>query len=47
MQEPGAFFAVETRFEPNTFIIATAKLNGLAVVTTDENFEKYGHTVLS
>jgi PIN domain nuclease of toxin-antitoxin system len=29
------------------FIIATAKLNDLAVVTTDENFEKYGLTVLS
>jgi len=29
------------------FIIATAKLNELAVVTTDENFEKYGVTVLS
>jgi PIN domain nuclease of toxin-antitoxin system len=29
------------------FIIATAKLNNLAVVTTDENFEKYGLTVLS
>jgi len=28
------------------FIIATAKLNDLAVVTTDENFEKYGLTVL-
>jgi PIN domain nuclease of toxin-antitoxin system len=28
------------------FIIATAKLNELAVVTTDENFEKYGLTVL-
>ena len=29
------------------FIIATAKLNDLVVVTTDENFEKYGLTVLS
>jgi PIN domain nuclease of toxin-antitoxin system len=29
------------------FIIATAKLNDLAVVTADENFEKYGVTVLS
>lgn len=29
------------------FIIATAKMNDLAVVTTDENFEKYGVTVLS
>ena len=29
------------------FIIATAKLNELAVVTTDENFEKYGPTVLN
>ena len=28
------------------FIIATAKLNDLAVVTRDENFEKYGLTVL-
>ena len=28
------------------FIIATAKLNDLAVVTADENFEKYGLTVL-
>ena len=28
------------------FIIATARLNDLAVVTTDENFEKYGLTVL-
>ena len=28
------------------FIIATAKLNDLVVVTTDENFEKYGLTVL-
>jgi len=28
------------------FIIATAKLNDLTVVTTDENFEKYGLTVL-
>ena len=29
------------------FIIATAKLNDLAVVTADENFEKYGLTVFS
>jgi PIN domain nuclease of toxin-antitoxin system len=29
------------------FIIATAKLNELAVVTADEHFEKYGLTVLS
>ena len=29
------------------FIIATAKLNQLAVVTTDERFEKYGLTVLN
>lgn len=29
------------------FIIATAKLNDLSVVTTDENFEKYGVKVLS
>jgi PIN domain nuclease of toxin-antitoxin system len=29
------------------FIIVTAKLNDLTVVTTDENFEKYGLTVLS
>jgi len=29
------------------FIIATAKLNDLAVVTTDENLEKYGVAVLS
>ena len=29
------------------FIIATAKLNDLVVVTTDEHFEKYGLTVLS
>ena len=29
------------------FIIATAKLNELDVVTTDANFEKYGVTVLS
>ena len=29
------------------FIIATAKLNEPAVVTTDENFEKYGLTVLT
>lgn len=29
------------------FIIAAAKLNDLTVVTTDENFEKYGVTVLS
>jgi PIN domain nuclease of toxin-antitoxin system len=29
------------------FIIATAKLNDLAVVTSDENFGKYGLTVLS
>ena len=28
------------------FIIATAKLNDLAVVTADEQFEKYGVTVL-
>jgi PIN domain nuclease of toxin-antitoxin system len=28
------------------FIIATAKLNDLAVVTGDDNFEKYGVTVL-
>ena len=28
------------------FIIATARLNDLAVVTTDENFEKYGLPVL-
>jgi PIN domain nuclease of toxin-antitoxin system len=28
------------------FIIATAKLNDLAVVTADEHFEKYGLTVL-
>ena len=28
------------------FIIATAKLNDLAVVTTDEHFGKYGLTVL-
>ena len=28
------------------FIIATARLNDLAVVTTDENFEKYSLTVL-
>jgi PIN domain nuclease of toxin-antitoxin system len=28
------------------FIIATAKLNDLAVVTPDEHFEKYGLTVL-
>jgi len=29
------------------FIIATAKLNGLAVVTADERFEEYGLTVLN
>lgn len=29
------------------FIIAIAKLNDLAVVTADENFEKYGLTVLN
>ena len=29
------------------FIIASAKLNDLTVVTTDENFEKYGVTVLN
>jgi PIN domain nuclease of toxin-antitoxin system len=29
------------------FIIATAKLNDLAVVTADERFEKYGVTVLN
>jgi PIN domain nuclease of toxin-antitoxin system len=29
------------------FIIATAKLNSLSVVTTDEQFEKYGVEVLS
>ena len=29
------------------FIIAAAKLHDLAVVTTDEQFEKYGVTVLS
>ena len=29
------------------FIIASAKLNDLTVVTTDESFEKYGVTVLS
>ena len=29
------------------FIIATAKLNDLAVVTTDERFEEYGVTVLN
>jgi len=29
------------------FIIATAKLNDLAVVTADERFEKYGVTVLA
>jgi PIN domain nuclease of toxin-antitoxin system len=29
------------------FIIATAKLNELTVVTIDENFEKYDLTVLS
>jgi PIN domain nuclease of toxin-antitoxin system len=29
------------------FIIATAKLNDLAVVTADERFEEYGLTVLS
>ena len=29
------------------FIIATAKLNDLTVVTADERFEKYGVTVLS
>jgi PIN domain nuclease of toxin-antitoxin system len=28
------------------FIIATAKLNGLRVVTADERFEQYGVTVL-
>ena len=28
------------------FIIATAKLNDLTVVTTDEQFEKYGVTVI-
>jgi PIN domain nuclease of toxin-antitoxin system len=28
------------------FIIATAKLNDLAIVTADEQFEKYGVTVL-
>jgi PIN domain nuclease of toxin-antitoxin system len=28
------------------FIIATAKLNGLAVVTADERFERYGVDVL-
>ena len=28
------------------FIIATAKLNGLTVVTADERFEEYGVTVL-
>ena len=28
------------------FIIATAKINDLVVVTRDENFEKYGVTVL-
>lgn len=28
------------------FIVATAKLNGLAVVTADERFEAYGVTVL-
>ena len=29
------------------FIVATAKLNDLSVVTADEQFEKYGLTVLS
>lgn len=29
------------------FIIATAKLNDLTVVTADERFEKYGMTVLA
>jgi PIN domain nuclease of toxin-antitoxin system len=29
------------------FIIAAAKINGLAVVTADERFEEYGLTVLS
>ncbi|HEX4341792.1 MAG TPA: type II toxin-antitoxin system VapC family toxin [Verrucomicrobiae bacterium] len=29
------------------FIIATAKLNDLPVITTDRQFEKYGVTVLS
>jgi len=29
------------------FIVATAKLNDLAIVTTDERFEEYGVTVLN
>jgi PIN domain nuclease of toxin-antitoxin system len=29
------------------FIIATAKINDMSVVTADENFEKYGVTVLN
>ena len=28
------------------FIIATARINNIPVVTADENFEKYGLTVL-